>query len=159
LTKEIVLKFISVISSLTLLVSPALASEKAIEEAYRKASEAVRLKFVPGMLSIRDLGFEAYNAQGQKIDVSLEPTRYELMFKSALSVQLSTRVLKCEKLAPDRFRCTVQHDLTMTKADPKGGQPVRVLLQTRSVDDWVQRPRGWRQRVIRTHYQDYVNPQ
>lgn len=152
------MKFVALFSALTLLASPAPASEKAIKDAYWKAAEGFRLKFVPGILSIRDLDFEAYNAQGQKIDVSLEPTRYELMLKSALSVQLSTQVLKCEKLAPDRFRCTVQHDLTITKADPKGDRPVKVLLRTRSVDDWVRRPRGWRQRVVRTHYQDYVDP-
>ncbi len=150
------MRFVFLALTAIAMAHPSWGSEKAIQEAYGKASEAVGLKFVAGLLSIRDLGFEAYNAQGQRIDTSLEPTRYELMFKSALSVQLKTQVLKFERLGPDRYRCAVQHDLIMTKVDPKGGKPIKVVLQTRSQDDWVRRPRGWRQSVIRTQQQDYV---
>ncbi len=133
-------------------------ARQAIQAAYDKTCEAAALKFVDGIRSIRTARFEAYNPDGKLVDLVWERNRYDRLLSTALSVKKTVKILSFRQEDADHVTCRVQEIYTMKRINPISNNPIQVLFESISDDEWVATSRGWRiQRSrVRQQYESTV---
>lgn len=127
-----------------------------IERRYAKAASAVRLKYTHGLMSVRHPEFAVYNPQGEKLDLTLEGERFELLFTGAIALDLNTTIVDFKQLDARHARCGVSQKMVVERVNPENRRSFWLVLETRAADDWTLDGSGWRQRLRRLRAQQYT---
>ena len=135
-----------IVYAIVLSVAAIPVKAKAIDEvlvAYKRASRAAELKFLPGMLSNRADNFVLLGPQGYQIDASDERARFRSLLQPATRVKLETRLISC-KGTKDELICLVEQSLQIECVNKVTHRLDTQLIQTVSRDTWVKTIDGWR---------------
>lgn len=120
-------------------------AQPAILAQYEKARVAARLRFLPGIFSIRSPDFQAFTRRGERVDLSAEKSRYLALFVDAVRVRL-THQCNNFRSEPAGVRCQAEHTLYVERFDPARKELFTLRARMLSEDHWVETRVGWRMR-------------
>ena len=130
------------------------SDRRELELAYLKVERAAAYKYIDGMLSYRDFGFQAHRHDGKRVDLAKERALLESAIGQAIQVE---DAITLESLRPEGqlIRCRVVEKLTLRypprnllgewRGASRALEPERTIVWTSQGDDfWQRSERGWR---------------
>lgn len=132
-------------------------ARKAVEAVYSRSERAAGYKFYPTMVAYRAPNYEVFGPDGAKMDLSNEAERYGILFQSALSVALRTRIQSFEQIDPQHCRCQIVQELDISRPQGKKKEALTMTLRTVCLDQWTLGSSGWRIQQRRLREQAYVD--
>jgi hypothetical protein len=111
--------------------------EAKVKQAYEATCLAASRMFVDGILSVRAMDFEAFDAKGHRVDGPFERTRYRNLFERALSVKKKAIVSNFKLLNPKSAQCEVHEIDVFEIEEPRVKEPSTWTLDSRSKDSWA----------------------
>ena len=124
-----------------------------IARAYFRSSQAMSLKFVDGVHSLRGRNYELIDPESVKVTESIERSRLESFLARALEVE-ETSVIKKFELSGETAHCLVHYHTRLRLVDEKLRKPYDLILDTDCQDLWKRERTGWKIQQNRVLRQD-----
>lgn len=139
----------------TCLVGAEQNARQLIERQYLKASEATRLRYYDGAVSIRHPEFKAFAPDGTQASLGHDRASLQSIFNLAVEVEEKLQILAFKQLNEKRIECEVQDTLEYVLVGSSLKDAHRHSLETRSRDIWEKTPAGWRLKETRVSKQTH----
>lgn len=116
----------------------------AIEKQYLKATEATKLRFFDGCVSMRHPRYMAYGPDGERARLDLDAIRLREILATSVHLDEKMQILSFEKLGESKVRCEVEDTFQFVSMPSTLKDAQLIVLSTRCRDTWVLTRAGWR---------------
>jgi len=152
---------IAQLTAIGLICSVQLGAEEsarvAIEKQYLKATEATKLRYYDGCVSMRHASYAAFGPDGVRARLDLDEQRLKNILATAIHIDEKMQVLSFEKLSDSKVRCEIQDTLQFVSATAAIKDAQQVVLDTRCQDTWIRTRSGWRLLETKILKQDAIS--